>query len=134
MSAPRSLSPATGLWRTLGRALRLRCPRCGRTPLFRGWFAMHERCAMCGLQYEREQGYFVGAIYVNYAVTAVVCLGTPIVLDALIGLSLAAQLAIAMSLAALVPVGFFRYSRSLWLAIDTFVTRIDSAATPRRRR
>jgi len=23
---------------------------------------MHERCAACGLRYEREQGYFVGAI------------------------------------------------------------------------
>ena len=30
---------------------------------------MHERCPACGLVLEREQGYFVGAIYVNYAAT-----------------------------------------------------------------
>src|SRR6059036_1247037 len=33
---------------------------------------MHERCAACGLRYEREQGYFVGAIYINYAVTVAI--------------------------------------------------------------
>ena len=48
-------------------ALRLRCPRCGRAPLFRGWFAMNVVCAVCDLRFERAQGYWVGAIYVNYA-------------------------------------------------------------------
>src|SRR5262249_54898084 len=59
----------------LGRALRLRCPRCGRTRLFAGWFRMRDTCAACGLRYEREQGYFVGAIYVNYLLTAALGLG-----------------------------------------------------------
>src|SRR3989449_8806554 len=61
--------------RILGRGLRLRCPRCGRAALYAGWFAMHPRCEACGLRYEREQGYFVGAIYLNYAVTAGVAVG-----------------------------------------------------------
>ena len=56
----------------LGRALRLRCPRCGETPLFTGWFAMPPRCAFCGIRFERAQGYFVGAIYVNYGVTVLI--------------------------------------------------------------
>src|SRR5438876_9733709 len=63
------------LTRALGRAVRLRCPRCGETPLFRGWFSMAEACALCGLRFERAQGYFVGAIYVNYAMTAVLTIG-----------------------------------------------------------
>jgi uncharacterized protein (DUF983 family) len=46
----------------LGRGVCLRCPRCGARSLFRTWFAMHERCAVCGLRFEREQGYFLGAI------------------------------------------------------------------------
>ena len=27
---------------------------------------MHERCPVCGLKYEREPGYFVGAMYFSY--------------------------------------------------------------------
>ena len=33
---------------------------------------MANACALCGLMYERAQGYWVGAIYVNYAVTTVI--------------------------------------------------------------
>src|SRR5918995_6959965 len=54
------------------RALRLRCPRCGRAPLFRGWFTMNLVCAVCDLKFERAQGYWVGAIYVNYGVTVTI--------------------------------------------------------------
>src|SRR5437870_13140140 len=96
--------PGSGrVLRILGRAVRLRCRRCGRTPLYRGAFAMHARCAACGLRYEHEQGYFVGAIYINYAATVVVAAGTVLAADALLGLTLAQQLALGIALAALVP-------------------------------
>ncbi len=120
------------LGRALDRAVRLRCPRCGRSPLFTGWFTMHERCAVCGLVYEREQGYFVGAIYVNYAVTVAIAVGTVLVLDWTIGLTLRAQLALGIALVTLVPLVFFRYARSLWLAVDHLVTQLEQP--PRRRR
>src|SRR5579862_612144 len=120
------------LRRLAGRALRLRCPRCGRSPLYVGWFRMHERCAACGFRYEREQGYFVGAIYVNYAVTVVVAAGTVLVLDWTVGLTLTAQLVIGITLGALVPLLFFRYARSLWLSLDYLVTTADERREPRR--
>ena len=122
----------TRLGRALDRAVRLRCPRCGRSPLFAGWFTMHERCAVCGLVYEREQGYFVGAIYVNYAVTVAIAVGAVLVLDWTIGLTLRAQLALGIALVTLVPLVFFRYARSLWLAVDHLVTQLERP--PRRRR
>ncbi len=28
---------------------------------------MHERCPVCSLKYEREEGYFLGAMYISYA-------------------------------------------------------------------
>jgi uncharacterized protein (DUF983 family) len=119
--------------RIIGRALRQRCPRCGRTPLYTGWFTMRERCAACGLRYEREQGYFVGAIYINYAVTVLVAGGTVLVLDWTVGLTLAQQLAIGVTLCALVPLVFFRYSRSLWLSVDYLVTLADERREADRR-
>ena len=57
------------------RALQLTCPRCGRAPLFRGWFRMNVVCAVCDLRFERAQGYWVGAIYVNYGVTVAIAVG-----------------------------------------------------------
>lgn len=30
---------------------------------------MFERCSVCGLKFEREQGYFLGAMYVSYCLS-----------------------------------------------------------------
>ena len=111
--------------RILWRALRLRCPRCGRSPLYARYFRMHERCAACGLRYEREQGYFVGAIYINYAVTVAVAVSVVLVLDWTVGLTLDQQLAIGVALGVLVPLAFFRYARSLWLVMNYLVAMAE---------
>jgi uncharacterized protein (DUF983 family) len=102
----------------LGRAMRLQCPRCGRAPLFRGPFAMYAECIACDLRFEREQGYFVGAIYINYAVTALVAIAGYFTLDYFLGLSLPIQLVLWGTFSVAFPVLFFRYSRSLWLFCD----------------
>ena len=78
---------------------------------------MHERCATCGLVFEREQGYFVGAIYVNYAVTVGIAMMGYLVLWACTTISTAGQLALWVPFVVIFPLWFFRYSRSLWLAI-----------------
>jgi len=120
--------------RILGRALRLRCPRCGRSPLYARWFRMHERCAACGLRYEREQGYFVGAIYINYAVTVAIAVGVVLGLDWTVGLTLAQQLAIGVALGALVPLAFFRHARSLWLVVNYLVAMAEQRSERARLR
>ena len=61
---------------TLGSILRQRCPRCrkGRIfhySIFRGLPKMHERCPVCDLQFEREPGYFLGAMYISYGLAVV---------------------------------------------------------------
>jgi uncharacterized protein (DUF983 family) len=102
-----------------GRALRLRCPRCGQGKLFRGWFAMHAECSSCGLKYQREPGFFLGSIYVNYGLTALL-----ITAAYFIGFFSGVHPDVLLwSLAAfclLFPLWFFRYARSLWLAFDQY--------------
>jgi uncharacterized protein (DUF983 family) len=107
--------------RTLGRALRLRCPRCGGTRLFQGWFRMAQRCAVCGLTYERAQGYFVGAIYLNYAATTGLAIAGYFLLWRFTTISTAVQLAVWVPFVVLFPLWFFRYSRSVWLAVEYLV-------------
>jgi uncharacterized protein (DUF983 family) len=105
---------ATGI----GRSLRLRCPRCGRAPLYRGWFTMNEVCPVCDLKFERAQGYWVGAIYVNYGVTTLLAVLGYFLLWSRVGLSTTALLAIVLPFCVVFPLWFFRYSRGLWLAIE----------------
>ena len=47
------------------------CPRCRQGRIFRtslrhGWLNMFDRCPVCDLPFRREQGYFVGAMYLSY--------------------------------------------------------------------
>lgn len=102
----------------LGRALRLKCPRCGNGPLFVGWFTMPERCPNCGMKYERAPGYFLGSAYVNYGITAVVLMFAYFILH--FGFRWSnRQLALPLStFCVLFPLWAFRYARALWLALD----------------
>src|SRR6266540_2519179 len=54
---------------------------------------MPARCAFCGLTLERAQGYFVGAIYVNYGVTVLIATVGYFVLWTTTRMPTAAQLA-----------------------------------------
>ena len=35
---------------------------------------MPNGCAVCGLDFQREQGYYIGAMYINYGVTTAILL------------------------------------------------------------
>lgn len=96
--------------------VRQRCPRCRKGKVFRGLFAMHETCPVCGLLYQREYGYFYGAMYASYAFGL---LSTAYWLPLLL-LGVTPWLVIGLPTAQLVlqiPISF-RYSRVIWLHLD----------------
>jgi len=56
---------------TLQSIFQQRCPHCRlgrifRYSIFRGFPKMCERCSICDLKFEREPGYFLGAMYISY--------------------------------------------------------------------
>jgi uncharacterized protein (DUF983 family) len=53
----------------LGRGLVMRCPTCGAGDLFVSYYTMRERCLNCGTAFEREEGYWVGAMIVLIGAT-----------------------------------------------------------------
>jgi uncharacterized protein (DUF983 family) len=106
------------------RALRLRCPRCGETKMFTGLFRMHESCAHCGLKYEREPGYFLGSIYINYGITAFLTSVGWVGLRFGCGVESRWLIYAFAAFCVLFPMLFFRYARALWLAMDC---RFDSS-------
>ncbi len=112
--------PAVTPARMLARGARRRCPRCGSGGLFPTWFRMTDRCPRCDLSFEREEGYWTGAVMVNLAVTEVVFLA---VFVALIVATWpdppwALVLAIVVAVNVVVPALLYPFSRTLWLAGD----------------
>ena len=51
---------------TLGSLIRLRCPACGSDGFRAGWFRTAKACPDCGQVFERESGFYAGAIYPLY--------------------------------------------------------------------
>ena len=102
-----------------GRALRLRCPRCGKGKLFCGWFKMPGECSSCGLVYQREPGFFLGSIYVNYGLTALLITAAYFI-GFFAGIDSTVLLWSLTAFIVLFPLWFFRYARSLWLAFDQY--------------
>ncbi|HTF57636.1 MAG TPA: DUF983 domain-containing protein [Planctomycetota bacterium] len=105
----------------LGRSLRRLCPSCGRDKVFIGLLRVKERCGVCGFNCRPEGGYYLGAIYINYGLTAVLALGPGFWLT--IEGRPTAGLIIALAVGLLFPLLFFQLSRSLWLGIDMWITR-----------
>jgi hypothetical protein len=123
--------------RVLFRGLTRRCGRCGSGKLFRSWFKMVDRCPRCGYLFNREEGFFLGALLINFAVTEIL-LG--VVLGAMIGVlasgggqSLTPIVITAIGETILVPVLFYPFSRTTWAAIDLMLHRGEAwAASPNR--
>jgi uncharacterized protein (DUF983 family) len=61
----------------LSAIVRQRCPRCRAGKIFPysifwGFPKMSERCPECGLKFQREEGYFLGAMYISFGLALVI--------------------------------------------------------------
>jgi uncharacterized protein (DUF983 family) len=107
--------------RMLGRAVRLRCPRCGgRRAWLRGWFGRLDRCRTCGYRYERQEGFMLGSLTVNMiltlgAILAVLVVGMVVTYPdiAVVPIVLA-----CIAVAVLVPLLVYPFTSTIWAAID----------------
>ncbi|HJY85656.1 MAG TPA: DUF983 domain-containing protein [Candidatus Acidoferrales bacterium] len=122
------------LGRVLRRAWRLRCPNCGRGRLFGGWLRMRRHCSDCALAYYREAGYFLGAMIINYIVTALLVTGLYLgflLLPDLTSLSFEAKITAWLVCAVLLSLVLMRHSYSFWLALDFWIEPWEPAGRGR---
>lgn len=119
-SPPGSL---TMLWRGCTR----RCARCGAGHLFRRWFTMVDDCPRCGLHFEREPGFWIGALAINLVIAGglfVVIFVTTLALtvpDVPVG----PLLAVLVPLMVVVPTVGYPFSKTVWVAVDlAFLQRL----------
>lgn len=88
---------------------------------------MHEICPVCSMRFQRDEGYFLGAMYVSYFLASLL-LG----LGLIVGHWLLPEWHLAVLLLTvvyplfllLVPV-VFRYSRVLWIYFDRWASPSD---------
>lgn len=105
----------------VGRALRRRCPACGRGRVYTGWMRARTACAYCGLRFDRgERDFFYGAYMFNLiaaelafaAVFVAVLLATwPDPPWTLLTWGSAVLVVVA-------PFVFYPFTKNLWLAFD----------------
>ncbi len=110
----------------LRRGLRQRCPVCGRGKVFSGWFKTYERCPFCNFAYEREPGYYSGAMAVNLVVSELLIAAIAIPLAASQSVSVVILIALGVTLPFLLPLLFYRPTKCLWMSLDHFLHPVNS--------
>ncbi|HEX2860353.1 MAG TPA: DUF983 domain-containing protein [Lacunisphaera sp.] len=102
------------------RGMTHRCPNCGEATLFPPgkFFELNPGCAHCGYRFDTDEGGFLGALALNYGVTAFVIVVPTIVVAYSFEQSGATIAGLALSAALLAPILLYRASRSWWLMCD----------------
>jgi uncharacterized protein (DUF983 family) len=115
----------------LMRGLMLKCPDCGQAGIYQSLLQVRHHCPNCGLLFQREQGYFTGALYVNIAVAEGSVL-LAFLICMLIGVTnIDRMFTILIAISALAPLLFFLHSRSFWLCFDYLVDPTRPHVKPR---
>jgi uncharacterized protein (DUF983 family) len=104
-----------------GALLAGHCPRCLQGRIWRSPFATFEACPVCALRFEREPGYWTGAMGASYL------LGVPLLALVFLAILLVTRwdvvlvLVVADAIFLAVAPLIWRYSRIVWLHFDWFV-------------
>ena len=109
--------------RKLLRGLAGRCPDCGSGGLFTRYFTMAEDCPRCELHFERDEGYWVGAMIANTAFAIVAFLLIVVGGAVLTWPDVPWNTLLIASIAAtlLVPIALYPISKTVWVAMDLLV-------------
>ena len=108
----------------LNTLFRFKCPRCRRGNMFfipfrfKTAFDMKERCDQCHLNYTPEPGYYFGAMFISYIITAWVFVTIAFGAMYFLHFNVDQALMIVIVFAMVFFVYFFRLGRSIWLAIN----------------
>jgi uncharacterized protein (DUF983 family) len=107
------------------RGFRRRCPRCGSKGLFTGWLKMVDDCPGCSYHFEREEGFFLGALVMNVILTELFMIGLLIVgFVTTLPDPPVARLAIGGTILTLVaPTFFYPFTKTIWTAVDMIMTK-----------
>ncbi|HXN70996.1 MAG TPA: DUF983 domain-containing protein [Candidatus Acidoferrales bacterium] len=110
----------------LRAVLQTSCPRCrlGKiypSSIFRGFPKMNDRCAVCHLGFEREEGYFLGAMIVDYSLAMVMTTIIAIILWSFTRWSFEKLCVVAILIFLPAVPTVTRLGRVLWISFDQLI-------------
>ena len=103
--------------------LNCKCPNCKEGNIFNNRGSklflkipkMSERCLLCNYKFERETGFFFGAMFVSYALAAGQMIASFVVFWYFFDLSPLRVFSIIAVMAVLLSTTNFKWSRSIWI-------------------
>lgn len=118
-------------FRAIWDILRQRCPRCRTGPIYRRGMDMHDVCPHCGEIFAREDGYFVGSMYISYAIASLLMglltlAGSFIWPETDLGWIVLGAIGLFAPFAPAVT----RYARILWMYADRWIWPSSTQDTP----
>lgn len=107
----------------LAGILHQRCPRCRTGKIFRGsaflgFPKMNARCPVCHLRFEREAGYFLGAMYISYGLALAIISALAALLWFITGWWINKDVTWAVVLFLPLAPAVTYFSRVLWIYFD----------------
>lgn len=110
--------------RKLDAIVQCKCPKCREGDMFEtnafqisSFHKMHANCPNCNMKYEVEPGFFVGAMYINYAFSVALIVAVGIALTVFDAYTLLNFVISIVTLVILLLPFLFRYSRVLFLHV-----------------
>ncbi len=108
---------------TLGAMVHQRCPRCRKGAIFeysifRGFPKMCPGCSVCHLKYQREEGYFLGAMYISFGLALAIITVIAALLWAITDWWINRDVIWAMLLFVPLAPSISLFARVLWIYLD----------------
>ena len=105
------------------QVLKCKCPNCKKGNIFSSLGnlllfkapKMNVTCSTCNFKFEKEPGFFFGAMFVSYALVVAELVASVILLRFLVGLSYIFVVASIILLVLLLSTFNFRLSRTIWI-------------------
>ena len=113
---PPHLSPF-GIVRTLLLGLAGVCPVCRKGAIFRSYYAPHQRCASCGVEFERNRGELTGGMGINLILCQFLGLALAIYAALFTNYPLLVEIAACAAVTLAFGLLFHRPARGLWIAV-----------------
>ncbi len=85
--------------------------------MFSGWFKMNSTCPVCGMEFEREAGYYTGAMFISWFFQIFI-VGPVSLAMMFTGFLFWQIILVSAALLVIFTPLFFQYSRVLWLYLD----------------
>lgn len=105
--------------------LRLKCPKCQETNLFvsrnpynlKTFDKMPAHCSVCGEDFQRESGFYWGAMMVSHATTTLIAVIVHAIVYSFAGWDIAPNIISIVSVILILFPLVFRSSRAIWINV-----------------